>query len=464
MKELRNKLFGDKRFYLMVLGIAVPIMVQNGITNFVNLLDNIMVGQVGTEQMSGVSIVNQLMFVFNLCIFGAVSGAGIFTAQYFGKGDTEGVRATCRFKFIAVVVLTVLASALFVVYGTNLIQSFLNGNNDGMDAALALNSGYHYLLLMLIGLPPFILEQVYSSTLRECGKTMLPMKAGMVAVLVNLVFNYLLIYGKVGFPQMGVAGAAIATDLSRYVQAAIVIIATHRDKEQNPFVVGLYRTMKIPVTLVKQIIIKGTPLLLNETVWAAGMAMLTQCYSTRGLAVVAGLNVSNTISNLFMVVFIALGDSIAIIIGQLLGAGKMKEARETDTRMITFSVLCCTGVSILMLFVAPAFPKLYQITEESRILARNFIIISAIFMPQGAFLHAAYFTIRSGGKTFITFLFDSVYIWVASVSVAFILSRFTGMSVLWIYICVQFTDTVKCVIGYILVKKGIWLNNIVSET
>ena len=161
-----------------------------------------------------------------------------------------------------------------------------------------------------------------------------------MAVFVNLVFNYLLIYGKFGFPKLGVVGAAAATVLSRYVEAVIVIVWTHSHKEINTYIKGIYRTLKIPAELAKRILIKGTPLLLNETFWAAGMALLLQCYSVRGMIVVAGMNISNTISNLFNVVFIALGDSVAIVVGQLLGAGRMEEAKDTDRKLIAFSVFC----------------------------------------------------------------------------------------------------------------------------
>ena len=458
-----SKFIGSKSFYKMVLLIAVPIMVQNGITNFVSLLDNIMIGQVGTQQMSGAAIVNQLIFVYNLCMFGGVSGAGIFTAQYFGQGNDEGVRQTMRFKFWMALAVTGFTVLLFTGCGTFLIRSYLKGEGSAQDAAATLMYGKQYLYLMLAGLPAFAVVQVYASTLRECGKTILPMKAGIIAVFVNLVFNYLLIYGKLGMPELGVRGAAVATVLSRYVEMLIVVYQVHKDTKAYAFITGLYRTMKLPKELVGKILKKGSPLLLNETLWAAGMAMLTQCYSVRGLNVVAGLNVSNTISNVFNIVFIALGDSVAIIVGQLLGAGKMDEARDTDNKMIAFSVFSCTCVAAVMLILAPVFPGLYKINEEARELAKYFIMATAIFMPQNAFLHAAYFTLRSGGKTMITFLFDSVFIWCVSVAIAFTLSRYTSLPVIAVYSMVQIGDWIKCFIGFILVKKGIWLQNIVER-
>ena len=463
LSKTKRKFIGDRAFYKMVLAVAVPIMIQNGITNFVGLLDNIMVGQVGTEQMSGVAIVNQLMMVYYLCVFGGLAGAGIFTAQYFGQKDNEGIRQTFRYKFWMALILTTGAVLLFLSFGENLIQMYLNGNSDGGDLSAALYHGKNYMWVMLFGLPAFMMVQIYVSTLRECGETVVPMKAGIAAVMVNLCLNYLLIYGKFGLPALGVVGAAAATVVSRYVEASIVIVWTHRHKEKNPYITGVYSTLKVPGYLASKFFIKGAPLLINETMWSAGMAMLTQCYSLRGLSVIAGLNIANTINNVFNVVFIAMGDAVAIIIGQLLGAGKMEEARDTDNKIIAFSVCCCIGVAVLMVCIAPLFPQIYNTTDEVKAVAVQFIIAQAIFMPQAAFMHATYFTLRSGGKTIVTFLFDSVFVWCVSVPVAYCLSRVTGMPVIAIFAMVQIADWIKCVIGFVLVKKGVWLQNIVAR-
>lgn len=458
-----KKLIGDKHFYKMVLLVAVPIMIQNGITNFVGLLDNVMVGQVGTEQMSGVAIVNQLIFVYSLCIFGGLSGAGIFGAQFYGQDNQAGIRDILRLKIWIGILITFLGFLVLGFLGEPLINAFLAGEANKENVAVALYYGKEYLWIMMAGIIPFCIVQIYSSTLRETGETIVPMAAGIVAVVVNLVFNYILIFGKFGAPAMGVAGASIATVLSRFVECAIVVIWTHTHKEKNIYIMGLYRSLKVPMWLTKKVIIKGMPLLMNEALWAAGMAMLLQCYSVRGLNVVAGMNISNTIANLFNIVFIAMGNSVAIIVGQLLGAGKMKEARDTDTKMIAFSVASCIVIGAIMVAIAPLFPKMYNTTDEVRGLAESFIIIAAVFMPQNAFLHAAYFTLRSGGKTVITFFFDSVFAWVVSIPLAYVLSRYTGLSIVLIYFCCQGIEIIKCIIGFILVKKGSWLQNIISQ-
>lgn len=316
---------------------------------------------------------------------------------------------------------------------------------------------------MLVGLPGFALTQVYSSTLRECGETVVPMKAGVAAVLVNLSLSYVLIYGKLGFSAMGVEGAAIATVISRYVEASIVIIWTHRHTDAQPFVKGLYRTLRVPSHLVSQITKKGMILLANETFWSLGMTLLTQCYSMRGLNAVAGVNIANTINNLFKVVFLSFGVSIGIIVGRLLGAGEIEQAKETDRKIIIISVVISCFVGLLMLVVSPLFPRLYNTNEIARHIATSLIMVQAICLPIEAFKNATYFTLRSGGRTFLTFLFDGFFVIAVSFPIAYIMSRYTDASVVWILISVHLGDLVKSVFGFILVKKGIWARNIVAQ-
>ena len=456
-----RKLIGTKDFYRHLLMIAIPIMIQNGITNFVGMLDNIMVGQVGTNQMSGVAIVNQLLFVYNLCIFGGISGAGIFAAQFYGKGDHKGVRECFRFKLIIVAVLTLLGILTFVVTGPSLIQLYLHEDGSGTSSAQTLLYAKQYMTVMLFDMLPFAISQAYAGTLRETDETVLPMKAGIVAVLVNLVFNYILIYGKLGAPALGVVGAAVATVMSRFVEMGIIVIWTHTHKEKNRFIEDAYKHFEIPAELMKRMTIKGLPLLANETLWAAGQAVMMQNYSIRGLTVIAAMNISSTISNVFNIVFIAMGSAIAILIGQELGAEKTG-VMEDAYKMTFFAVICCMISGALMLCVAPFFPDIYNTDHEVRSLATSFIMVSACCMPMYAFENATYFTLRSGGKTFITFLFDSCFVWVFSIPLAYVLVHYTDMPITFLFLCCQMIELIKCLIGYALVKKGIWINNITN--
>ena len=458
-----KKLVGDRAFYRKLFAIMTPVLIQNVITNFVSLLDNIMVGQVGTEPMSGVAIVNQLLFVFNLCIFGGLAGAGIFTAQFYGKSDDEGIRNTFRIKLYIAAGSVVMFLALFLSFGEQLIALFLHEGQENLNLEATLDYGREYLAVMLVQTVPFAMMQVYASTMRETGETLLPMKAGIIAVFVNLVFNYILIFGKLGAPAMGVVGAAIATVLARFVECFIVMYWTHRHRDRCPYITGAYRSLKVPTVLVKQVIILGTPLLLNEILWSAGMTVLNQCYSLRGLEVVSAVNISTTVSNLFFCAFFSMGTTVSIIVGQLLGAGELEKAVDEDTKLIAFSVALCFAVGLVMAMLAPLIPQIYNTTDTVKRLASALLLVSAAMMPVNAFTNSAYFTLRSGGKTVITFVFDCVFVWALSIPVAFILSRYTAMHILPMYIVVQALDIIKCAIGYDLLKKRKWVKNLVAD-
>ena len=315
-----KKLIGSKGFYKMVLAICIPIVIQNGFTNLASLLDNIMIGQLGTLSMSGVSITNQLLQVFNVTIFGAMSGPGIFMAQFYGKKNKEGVENCFRIKLMIGLIITILAIFLFYTFGNQLISLYLNDNSS--DSLKTLNYGMNYLKIMLIGLIPFVITQVYSSSLRETGNTVLPMIASIIAVIVNFCINYILIFGRFGFPQLGVTGAAIGTVVSRVAEMSINIIGGSR----NLYLKDAIKMKKVPFDTTKEMLKRGLPLLCNEILWSISIALISQSYSTRGIIAVAAINITTTVTNFFMIVCYAMGNSISIVVGQQLGAGEIEKA------------------------------------------------------------------------------------------------------------------------------------------
>lgn len=454
-----KRYIGDKSFYRRVLAVMLPIVIQQGITNFVGLLDNIMVGQIGTEQMSGVAIANQLQFIFQLCIFGSLSGAGIFCAQYFGKGDQEKIQSVFRYKVISTTLITALAMAIFWFFQDPLIRLFLTDNGTG-DVEATLRYGKEYLRIMLIGEIPFAAVQLYSSTMRETGETKIPMYASTLAVLLNMVLNYILIFGHFGAPEMGVTGAALATLISRVAELGLILFYTKIHREKYPYFTGIYKTMKVPVGLAGEITKKGMPLLFNELMWSLGTTVVVQCYSTRGLDAVAAYNISNTVSMFFSMAVFAMGSAISILVGQELGAGEFERAVDTNRKMIAFGVVLCVGAAILLSVAAPFFPKIYNTSEGVRDLAMKLLWLDAAFLTFRGIYNNCYFTLRSGGKALLTFLFDSVSMWVINIPVALMLAYLVDMPLLPMYLIVQIFDGLKAVLGLYLVKKGIWINNL----
>ncbi len=463
MSTLKNNLIGDKKFYRRVIAIVLPLIIQNTITNVVSLLDNVMVGNVGTLQMSAVAIVNQLIFVFNLCIFGGLAGAGIFSTQYAGARDDDGVRHCFRMKIYIGGAMLVIATVIFSFFDNALVSSYLAEGTSPQDVSDTMKYALEYLKIMVTGLLPFTVSQVYASTLRELGETKLPMYASIAAIFINLVFNYFLIFGKFGFPKLGVAGAAIATVMSRFAEALIIVIAVIVKRKSYPFIKGAFRSFYIPGRLCKDIFTKGMPLLVNEFLWSAGMAVLLRCYSVRGLEVVAAVNISNTINNLFNVVFISMGSAVGIIAGQYLGADKIEKAKTSVWRIITLSIAICLVLGSVMALLAPVIPNIYNTENHVKEMATQFLFVVAGLMPVFSFAHCCYFTLRSGGRTILTFVFDSVFTWGFVVPFAYCLATFTTISIVPLYLAVNSLEFVKCIVGFILVKKGLWIRNIVSN-
>ena len=463
--SFRKKFIGTRAFYASVLALLVPMIVQQGITQFVNLLDNVMVGRLGTAPMSGVAIVNQIVFIFNLTIFGGLSGASIFGAQFYGKGDHQGLRYTLRFRLVFSLVVTALGILVFLLFGEQLFSLYLNeGASSPEEIAATLGHAKEYIAIMLFGLLPFAINQCFSSTQRDVGETSSPMVASLIAICVNLVGNYLLIYGSFGFPKMGVAGAALATVIARWVEMAYLLLRTYRHRRRFPFLQGLFRDFRVPLSLVKQIAITGTPLLLNETLWSIGTASVNMCYSFRGLEAVAATNINSTVWNLFAIVMAAMGNAIGILSGQLLGANDIPGAKDTVRKLLFFSVCVNAVIGVIIVAVSPFIPYIYNTEPSVRQTATHLLMVSGSFLPLSAYTQGTYFTIRSGGKTFVTFLFDCVFTWVVSLPIAFCLCQFTGLSVVWVFFFVSAADIIKAVIGTVMLVSGVWAKNMVGAS
>ena len=455
-----NRLSEEKKHFLL---IAIPMIIQNLITNFVSMLDNVMIGQVSTAQMSGVSIANQFIFVFNITLFGGIAGAGIFGAQYYGKGDHEGQKYTFRFRLLMTMVLVGLFAIVFYFCGTDLIRLFLSGDDSPEMIDATLKYGNQYLQIMIIGLIPFGIGQAYSSVVRECGESKIPMYGSVAAIGINLILDYGLIFGELGMPKMGVAGAAIATVIAKTIEALVVVVWAHTHVKKNQYIIGLFRGFYIPGKLMIEIMKKGIPLLVNEFLWSLGETIIAQSYSVRGIDVVAARNIACTLTNLFCVIFVQMGGAIGIVIGNVLGTGDKKKAVWLDGVLIRFSLKINTIVSLCLVPVAFVFPHFYNTESDIMKLATFFILVRALAIPIWTYTNATYFTLRSGGKTGITFLFDFGYSWLIMIPTAFVLNNFTSLDIHLIFAIVTYIEIIKVFVGRKLIQSGMWVNNLVEK-
>lgn len=287
------------------------------------------------------------------------------------------------------------------------------------------------------------------------------MVASLSAILVNLVFNWLLIFGHFGFPALGVRGAAIATVLSRFVELAIITLTVHRRARLYPFIRRAWSSFRVPMVLVRNIAVKGLPLLVNEFFWSAGLAAILACYAQRGIDVVAACNIATTINNLFNVFFISMGNAVAIMVGQALGADEPEQARDLSWKLMAAAFVVSAMIGLFMFLLAPAIPMIYNTEQSVRDTAAGLLRILAAMMPFFSISHSCYFVLRSGGRTMITFFFDCVFTWAVNFGCAWCLVHLTAWPILPIYACVQGMEFIKDVVGIVLVKKGIWINRIV---
>jgi putative MATE family efflux protein len=384
-------------------------------------------------------------------------------AQYYGSGDNDGLRYTFRFKFLITLIAAIIGVVVFGAFSDTFIEMFLFESDSSGDLEITRAFGKEYLYITLFGLIPYAISQVYASSLRETGSSILPMVSSVVAVGTNFVLNIILIFGYLGLPALGVRGAAIATVVSRYVELAILVIYAHVHTNRFGYLKGAYLSLRIPRKLFKEITVKGIPLMMNEFLWGIAMTMRNQCYSTRGLDVVATQNISSTIFNLFSVVYMAIGISVSIIVGAKLGAGRIEEAKDTDRKILAFAVT--TGIVIMAVMIGTSFffPKIYNTNSHVHSLATYMMIISGLTMPFGAFANAAYFTLRSGGKVLITIIFDSVYMWAVVMPTSMILAYLTDVNIFLLFAIRQGVDIFKCAFGGYLIKKGGWANVIVAD-
>ena len=435
--------------------IAFPSMLAQFVSVLYSIVDRMYIGHiasVGDLALAGVGVCGPILTMigaFSSLI--GVGGAPLLGIRLGEKNEKEASRILANaFLMLVSLSLVLTAAALFLTRPMLMAFGASTVTYPYARAYFMIYVSGSVFALLSTGLNQFVICQGFASE-------------GMKSVLLGAVLNLLLDPVFIFVLHLGVRGAAIATVLSRFVECAIVITWTHRHKERNRFIVGAYETMRVPPELARQIVRLGAPLLINELLWSGGMAMLNQCYSMRGLEVVSACNISSTVSNLFLCAALSMGNTVAIIVGQLLGAGELERAVDEDRKLIAFSVALSTCVGIVMALLAPLLPQLYNTSDSVKQMASDMLWVSAAMMPFNAFTNTCYFTLRSGGKTIITFIFDSAYIWAICIPVAFTLSRYTTLPILPMFMIVQSLEILKCGIGFVFVKRRKWVNNLVTD-
>jgi len=446
-----KKFIGDRNFYQRVIRLSIPVMIQTGISSFVSLLDNLMIGQLNQNAIAAVTVSNQILFVLMIALFGGLAGPGIFLAQFFGANDKEGVQQSFRIKLIFALAIITAFLLVFFNYGNQIIALFLQ---DPITIGLTAD----YFFISLIGYVPFTISVIYSSSFRESAESKIPMITGLAAVFVNFVFNLLLIFGLLFFPRLEVTGAAIATVIARVVEALMLVAYAHRRKFM--FADKVYQSIKININLLKKVLVKGLPLVTSEILWSGGMTALFLAYSSFGEEVIAAMNINNTISNLFFITFGAMASAIAVFVGGELGANRLDTAKDNAYKMIAFGTAIGIVAGVMLISLSGIIPNLYQVSDFVKELATYFAIVTGFVFGIYSYNASSFFVLRAGGATKATFFFDAIFTWFVQVSFVAGLVYFTDLSVYVIFALSMISDVLKAVLGTMFIRSGIWIKNL----
>ena len=443
----------DKAFYKRALSVMMPIMAQQLITTVVNLVDNLQVGQLGSQSIAGVGIANQFFFIYSLMLFGIAGGGGIFVAQFWGARDNDGMKQSYRFMLITSFFVSILFM-LLAYFGAPKIIGFFTQDPG------TISEGVSYLRVVLFTFTPTAFSISTAGSFRSIGHAKVAMLPSIVAVFVNMVFNYILIFGKFGAPRLGVEGAAYATVLARIVELIMLYYAMRRDT--CPFRSSISHMFKVKPVLFKTILVKSLPLIANELLWSTGVTMQFKAYSTRGVVALAALNIMNAVNNMFFVVVSGQATAISVIIGHALGADHLVEARRDSRRLILFGIMISGCMLLLHIGCGLTIPSIYNVTAEVRATARLLTSLSAVMMPIYLTNASFFFVLRSGGDTKSVMLMDSLFTWFITVPYALSIAYFTKVTLLQLFLLVQVTEFVKLAIAYTLFRKERWVRNLTT--
>ena len=432
--------------------IALPLMIQQLISVAVNLVDNLMIGYLGDAAIASVAAVNKYYFIAFFAINGLAAAASVFIAQYHGAEERDKMKEVFRTLLLVSFGIMMLFTLVAKFFPTMILSYFTN------DVAV-LENGTTYLSIALLSFIPTAISLNIFFSMRAVGEMHIPLRCSVIAVLTNAIFNYCFIFGNFGFPRLGIAGAALATVIARFIELMLAFYTIKKyDFDFKTRIVDLFIISK---DIFVKVIVKAAPLMLNEILFSLGMATLFKFYSTRGSDVMSGNSVAATISDLFFTLFGGMSAATTVLVSTPLGANRLEEARSNGYKLVGYSTMLAFIFGIAMFITSNIVPIIYNhITLEAQHAAMMFIRVQAcmfwIYMLSCEF----YFILRAGGDMKNTLVMDSVFMWCVNIPIVGFLTYFTNINFLLLYIAGQLTDLVKLFLAYSLVAKERWVVNL----
>lgn len=449
-----KKYFGDKAFFKKTLIIAVPLMMQQLVSTAVNLLDNLMIGQLGDHALAGVAAVNRYFMIGLFGTWGILAASSVFMAQFYGSNDDDHMQQTFRYSIFSSSIVMSIFIAISMVFPEQIIRFFID--NDAV-----LEQGMQYIFISGLSFIPTVFSMAIASSMRATGDTKAPLIASVFSMFTNLFFNYVLIYGHLGFPALGVKGAALGTFLARIVELLIVSYALKKGFYR--FKSNINSLFNISKTLVKAITLKALPLSINEILYTGGMALLLRFYGTRGADVISGYSITATVSDLFFTMNAGMSVATTILVSQALGANKIDEARDNGYRLIGFGAVLAAVFGVLLFLSSFAVPYLYDVSANATWIAQTFLRIMSFLFWIYIINTTIYFILRAGGDSKSTLIIDSGYMWCVNLVAVGFATYYTNLNIIGLYLVGQSTDVIKMVIAMKFLHKEKWLLNLAEE-
>lgn len=456
-KVKKKELFGNEQFYKTALTIAIPIMLQQLIQNMVSLIDNFMVSGLGDISMSGVNVAGQVLFIFMVYLNAICMTGGIFLTQFYGAKDKDGMKQAFLFKLVMGFVAAIPYFLVCIVFPRNVLSLMLIGNTQ---ADMILDEAVSYIRIMFFIGIPMTISMCIASSLRDMGKVKTPLVVTIAATLTNTVFNWMLIYGNLGCPAMGVRGAACATVIARMLELIIFLVIYIRQKPD--FAVGFNSIFKIRRDQFGKTLKKGASILFCEMTWVFSETITTAIYNGRGGAdVVSGMASSFAIANLFFIAFGGIYSATGVIIGKTLGEGKLEKARQQKTWILSGSAVFGVFMMIFGFVTTLLVPVVFgRLSDNAVAICRSMVILMSLFMPVWVYLNAQMAVSRAGGDTAMGAYTDATITIFIMLPLVLSLGFFTHIGPVMMYMCVKLLDLVKIVVFHIWLKKERWLKNL----
>lgn len=450
-----KEMLTDSRFLKKALMIACPVALQGMLNTVVNLADTLMIGSLGATAIAAVGLANKVFFVFSLLVFGIVSGAGILAAQFWGSGDVKNIR-----KVLGLSILLALAGALFFVVPAIACPKAVMRIFTTSEGSIEL--GARYLRLAALTYPFIALTNVYVAMLRAVNKVVFPVISSCIAILTNICLNYVLIFGNFGAPCLGVAGAAVATLIARVIELCLVTGYVYR--KRLPLACGLPDLFGWKGEFIRKFAETSAPVIANEFMWGLGTTMYSLAYGRMGDNAVAAITIATTIQDIVVVLFQGLSAATAVILGNELGAGKLKRAEKYATNFFILQFLVMAGAALVVIGIRTPLIGLYHLDGAVARDVSLCILVFAAYMPPKMFNYVNVVgVLRSGGDTKMCLFLDTSGVWLIGVPLAFLGALVWKLPIYLVYALVLSEEIYKMILGYIRYRQKRWLRNLAAE-